>query len=1212
MNLILVGACLWAVANCGIQAPAAPPDLTPQQQERLQRRDEYADQTAQLRAEQKWAEAIDAAKKMLAIEREVLGDDHDDVAGSLEQLVEMYAELGQFAAAATACEEIVAIRDRVVGTAPWQRKEARPALAQMHRFRTMSAAARQELAALPPLREEFAQRFEQGQMREAAEVSRRMLSIQRRLFGEVHPDYATTLSELGAALFRQKEFEKAKLAYEQSRRIRRQVLGDDHPQCHATLVDLIVVYEILRQPERIQADLRELIAAADKQATENYAAAADDLSALATSLAQNHRPAESLVILLGAQQILESRAPADSRVGALLSQIGAAHDALRNLPEAENAYQRALRFVEEQRGPNHLDVAVILHELGGFYHSTGQTQRATPLVRRAVQIREAHLPPDHLQLAESLNHLAVVLSATRESKESIALLERVLKIREAGLPENHPDLAQSLGNLAMAYANQRTEGDRTRAITLQRRALKIEEDNYGPEHLRVASQARNLASLLDEDLAQRADAEPLFRRALGIVESAVGNEDPQVADYLAPLADVCRREGQLAEAAALNERCLKLRASRLPPWHPDIVSRLTSLSQIYVAEKSWDQAIEAFDRLHRSQRLHLGFNLPAMSPPQQLAYLQQTHESCFHASLSLLSLLPRDENLMVRSAEWVLNGKSIAHQVRTEEILLARDSGDPQAPQIARQLLEVRAQLAALTAQQFATGFQTPADPQLTLELERQQTDLAARLDVGVGRLKRVDPWIDLAKVRQRIPEDAVLVELVDFDLWDFETGGWRAVPRDEQRRQRLPEMARSLSRLGAWIIPPAARGAVRFVDLGDSDELRKSVAEYQRQMQSALRQIQIDEADAESDIRRPLQAIADQALAPLEQHLGGFKRWLISPDEMLWNVPFAALPLRDGSYALEKHSISYLVSGRDLLANPAAISSPAKPGKANRGAALIIGDPDFDLNATKTNRIVQQLIPQDRLRVRGSSSADTERVGRDWNRLPGTEDEIQGILAPVAAFTRVEPEVRTESQALESFVKAADRPQVLVLATHGFLLRASAPLPPPSEVMISLRKFRYTIGDLAPVEFVGDPLVRCGLVFAGANQRDKENSPTADDGVLTGLEVLGCDLRGTKLVVLSACETGLGDVNAGEGVSGLRQAFQLAGAESVVASLWKVSDYESVSLMTKFWENLAAGQGRADALRNAQLAFVKEHRAKEQAAHPFFWAAFTLTGNWE
>jgi CHAT domain-containing protein len=204
-----------------------------------------------------------------------------------------------------------------------------------------------------------------------------------------------------------------------------------------------------------------------------------------------------------------------------------------------------------------------------------------------------------------------------------------------------------------------------------------------------------------------------------------------------------------------------------------------------------------------------------------------------------------------------------------------------------------------------------------------------------------------------------------------------------------------------------------------------------------------------------------------------------------------------------------------------------------------------------------------------------------------------------------------TGSEASESRLKAARGPSVVVLSTHGFFLADQSESPSLVALLLG------GSGRTAPAEPKGDPLenplTRCGLVLAGCNAvvaEDVFDATTAlDDGILTGLEIVGCDLRGTGMVVLSACQTGLGDVRNGEGVAGLRQAFRLAGAKTVVATLWSIPDGDTADLITGLFTSLADGMDAARALRAAQVRAIKERREKYDAAHPHSWAAFTVTG---
>ena len=225
--------------------------------------------------------------------------------------------------------------------------------------------------------------------------------------------------------------------------------------------------------------------------------------------------------------------------------------------------------------------------------------------------------------------------------------------------------------------------------------------------------------------------------------------------------------------------------------------------------------------------------------------------------------------------------------------------------------------------------------------------------------------------------------------------------------------------------------------------------------------------------------------------------------------------------------------------------------------------------------------------------SIDLDRSGLVFAPLPGTADEARALQKLLNLDANA---VLTGLDATEEKLKELHSPSILHVATHGFFLSDldAAKSVPPSSVR----------GEAAPPSPSEGPRLRSGLALAGANAR---RSGASGDGILTAAEAALLDLRGTQLVVLSACETGLGEVQQGEGVYGLRRALVLAGAESQLVSLWKVADEKTRMLMVDYYGRLRKRDGRAAALREAQRAMIADPATR----HPYYWAAFVLVGRW-
>lgn len=651
-------------------------------------------------------------------------------------------------------------------------------------------------------------------------------------------------------------------------------------------------------------------------------------------------------------------------------------------------------------------------------------------------------------------------------------------------------------------------------------------------------------------------------------------------------------QGKYGEALPYYEKAVDLAPRIFGESDRNTGEILSELAMLYQILGRAENAMLVSDRLRRLDRHLAERTLANLAEQDQLDFLETIDERHRRVALSI-ALEAKTTGAATLSAAWVLNGKAVAHQILAERALLARDVRNAKVPPIAADLTAVRRRLTMLALAPCDKKRQTERQQELA-RLTQRERELSKQLGQAVGRPMRDDPWIELSEVREAIPAGAILIEISRFEVVNFKA------KRDEKQSDG--------PRYAAWLIPN--QGDVRLIDLGDADRIDAAVAVVRKGLLAAQgtatqRSIIVEkgEQDAEKILQPALATLAKLVLQPLREHIDNHKHWLISPDGALWLVPWEALPLDDKTYTIEKHTLRYLVSGRDLAA-------PAFTGQVKRDPPLIMADPDFDIEPKEAAALTAKLLgiqpPANdgpAVALDDPQATPPESLIRRAFRLPATAAEAAAIKPKLQAYAGEEPRVYLGKDALEGVFKSVRSPKVVVLSTTGFFLEDQDVQPCGRPKLDGKRPAPGKDG-----EYMKNPLLRCGLLLACCNKHGKATG-NQEDGVLTGLEILACDLRGTDLVVLSACETGLGQVRNGEGVAGLRQAFQLAGAQTVVASLWDVSDRDTALLMIDFFDGLAIGKSTAEALREARLARIKAHRDRDGAAHPFYWAAFTVTG---
>lgn len=801
---------------------------------------------------------------------------------------------------------------------------------------------------------------------------------------------------------------------------------------------------------------------------------------------------------------------------------------------AEPLYQRAIALGEKVRGAESLELTGPLQELAVLYTDKGESAQAERLFQRVLTIREKAQGKDHPDVADCLFNLAILYRNKGDYAHAAPMFQRALTIQEKALGTEHPDVANTLYNWAILH---RINGDLSKAEPLLRRALTIQEKRFGAAHPEIAGTLNELAVLYTEK-NDFANAEPVFVRLLAFREKTFGADHHDVATTLNDLASLYARKGEYKQAEPLFQRALTILEKTFGAEHRDVGELLNRQARLYKAMGNVTLAVQCQTRASRISELNLALNLAIGSEAQKRAAVQAL-EYELDLTLSLhLNSAPHHAAARDLALTNLLWRKGRAVEAMSDSFAALRARADVQGRAWLDQLLTVRSQLAGL----LLNTPQAP-QPQLIRALEEQIETLEARISERSAEFRVQTQPVTIAALQALLPNDAALLEFAVYHPFDTRTNQFRE------------------AHYVAYLL--RSSGEPQWVELGAASVVDDAVQALRKAFRNPTT----------LGTMRLARALDEKLMRPLRMLLGEAKHLLISPDGALNLIPFAALVDEQNKYLIERYTITYLTSGRDLL----RLQVP----REHHSPTVIVADPEFG----------DPPVVYDKKQARFDESKVI------FSPLAGARSELRALqeLLPDAA-------ILSRSQATEAALKRINAPQLLHIATHGFFLQDEPPTTPATARSQKNRNApRMRLAKL--MLNVSDPMLRSGLALAGANQGRSGD----DDGILTAMEAVGLDLWGTKLVVLSACDTGVGEVKNGEGVYGLRRAFVLAGAESQLMSLWPVADRSTRDLMIGYYKALQEGQARGAALRQVQLQMLR----RPEHQHPFYWASFIQSGEW-
>ena len=859
--------------------------------------------------------------------------------------------------------------------------------------------------------------------------------------------------------------------------------------------------------------------------------------------------------------------------------------------EAITLGQQALDIITAQLGRDNATYAQVLSDLAGYYSRSGDYDTALRMGTEAMEIRKEVLGENHIDYAHSLNNVAKYHSYLGNYFDAVRLGRKALEAIEAIDGKENENYAQALSNLAGYFSRM---GNYTEALNAGEEARAIRERVLGHQHPDYAESLNNLAKY-HYFLGEYDQAIELESQALALREQIYGKQHPDYATALSNLADYYERQGNIAEAMRRGSEALEIRRNVLGEKHPEYAESMANLAAYHHQLGSHAEAVKYGTQVLALRREVLGEEHPAY------AWSLCKMASYFSANEQADSAEVYAEHATEKYTNFILS--SFADMTANERNLFwmrMKSWFTNMVLQLAAKHPTEKMVTNAYNCTLLAKGLLLNSEIEMTnlLMESGDSTLVTAYKQLQADRALLIKAY-ETPKAQRTVNTDSLR----------------RVITRQErrlvQKSKTYGNYTKSLRIDWRQIASHLSYGdiAIEFVTYkNEAGEVAYAAlvivpGRPHPMLVHLMTQNQLDDI-ATKDIYTT-HRLSQLVWAPLSEYLEKAKRVFFAPAGELYNIGIESLPhWQEEEFIADNWKLYRLSSTREIAI--ARGNTRQKPSTAE-----IFGGITYDTTMTQSE---------------GMAATSKKTKEKAAKYLPGTRKEAEEIYQCLTE-DNIQVNLHLGSQATEEAMKnlSGHAPDVLHIATHGFYWT-------DQEIregnMDDKLQFLSMYGNLDDAD---QALTRSGLLFAGANHTltGKQVYDQHDDGILTAKEISVLDLRGLDMLVLSACQTGLGKVT-GDGVFGLQRGFKKAGAGCLLMSLWKVDDKATRQLMTFFYHNLTQGMSKHDAFTRAQHDLrnmdvednsrrknrraissrakrAKKAAAKKVYADPHYWAAFIL-----